>query len=196
MITVGGVVRAYPGEACSGDAFFVDSTPQRVVIALVDALGHGPVAAAAAKLAIDTIRAHVGQSPSSILEACHRSLLRGRGAAISIVALDQQGQGTFAGVGNVSARICPESSKMPLLPTAGVIGHQYRSLRETPFRLPLDSVGFLHSDGVSSRADPTVSPPGPLESTASNLITTWGRSTDDACVVLFAHHGNSRFRSG
>lgn len=194
MIIASGVVRPYPGETASGDAFLVEPTAQGVLMALIDGLGHGPTAAAAAKLAVETIRARVNESPRAILEACHQGLLRGRGAVISVVAIDHQGNGLFSGVGNVSVRLCPQSLKVPiLLPTAGVIGHQHRPLRETAFRLPIDGVGILHSDGVSSRADPLASEPDTLDNTAGRLLSRFGRDSDDACLVLFAHRGGGRF---
>jgi hypothetical protein len=194
MIVASGIVRAYPGESVSGDAFFIEGTPQGLLIALVDGLGHGPIAAEAAKLALETIRTHASESPVTILEACHQKLLRGRGAAISIVRIDHQGRGTFSGVGNVSTHIYPHSSKDPVfLPSAGVIGHRFRPLRETTFRLPNDGVGVLHSDGVSSRLDPIVPLPGTISARASALLSTFGRTTDDPCLVLFAHRGGGRF---
>ena len=194
MIVARGSVRAYPGEARCGDAVLVEETSHGVLLALVDALGHGPVAADAADLAMETIQAHREVRPLAILEACHRTLLRGRGAAISVISFDRQGRGVFAGVGNVSVRILPESPRNAvLLPAAGVIGHRYRPPREAEFRLPLDGVGVLYSDGISSRVDPLEGARTSLVETCAGLLAKHAKPTDDASLIVFAHSGSLRF---
>ena len=194
MIIASGRVRAYPGERRSGDAVFIEETAQGTLLALVDALGHGPTAASTAELAVDTIAAHRHERPARIVEACHERLLRGRGAVISVILLDPRGEGVFAGVGNVSARIHPESPRNAvLLPSAGVVGHRYRTLRELSFRLPGDGIGMLHSDGIGSRVDPLAGPKLLIDAAAESLLATFAKATDDASLILFAHRGGPRF---
>jgi phosphoserine phosphatase RsbX len=196
MIITSGRVRAYPGEPVSGDAVFIAETPQGTLLALVDALGHGPMAASAAELAVETIAAHRHERPARIVEACHERLLRGRGAVMSVILLDPRGEGVFAGVGNVSARLYPESPRNTvLLPSAGVVGHRYRTLRELTFRLPGDGIGMLYSDGISSRVDPLGlgGPKTLIDEAANSLLATFAKASDDASLILFAHRGGPRF---
>jgi phosphoserine phosphatase RsbX len=194
MIITSGRVRAYPGEPVSGDALFIAETPQGTLLALVDALGHGPTAASAAELALETIAAHRNERPARIVEACHQRLLRGRGAVMSVILLDPRGEGVFAGVGNVSARLYPESPRNAvLLPTAGVVGHRYRTLRELTFRLPGDGIGMLYSDGISSRVDPLGGPKTSIDEAADSVLATFAKASDDASLILFAHRGGPRF---
>jgi hypothetical protein len=197
VITASGAVRPYPGESVSGDAFVIEVTGQGHVLALVDALGHGPVAAEVARLAVETIRAHVTETPLQIIEHCHQRLLRGRGAAISVIVIGSDGKGRFAGVGNVRARVFPESVRQPaLIGVAGVVGHRLRTMRETTFTLPIDGLGIIHSDGVSSRIDPIAHKADSTESAARGLLAAYGGRTDDACVLVFAHEASLRFASG
>ncbi|MFT3928528.1 MAG: SpoIIE family protein phosphatase [Myxococcales bacterium] len=194
MISAIGRARAYPGEPRSGDAVLIEEVQGRVLLALVDALGHGPVAASAADLAVATIREHRNERPARILQACHERLLRGRGAAISVITFDASGHGVFAGVGNVSARVYPESRHNPvLLPGSGVIGYRHRTLREVEFRLAGDSVGLLYSDGISSRVDPIDRSRLTLAEASKQLLADFGKPTDDASLILFAHRGSPRF---
>src|SRR5581483_8982625 len=73
-------------------------------IAVIDGVGHGPEAAAAAALAVDALAAHPALGPEESLRLCHGALVGSRGAAISIAHLDPvAGQLSFAGIGNVDA---------------------------------------------------------------------------------------------
>jgi len=194
VIVASGRVRPHPNERVSGDALFIEQTEQRTLLALVDALGHGPAAAAAAELAIETIAAHRHERPAQIVQACHERLLRGRGAVMSVVTIDSKGEGVFAGVGNISVRIYPESPRNAvLLPSVGIVGHRYRPLRELSFRLPGDAAGMLYSDGISSQVDPLGGPKSRIDDTADRLLTMFAKPSDDASLILFAHRGGPRF---
>lgn len=194
MIIASGALRPYPGQKVSGDAFVIEPVANGLLIALVDALGHGPVAAEVAVLAVETIRRNAHEPPLRIIEQCHVRLLRGRGAALSVIHLGHDGTGRFAGVGNVRARLFPESVRAPaLIGVAGVVGHRLRTVRETAFTLAMDGIGVIHSDGVSSRVDPLAHPADSVESSARGLLTSYGGEIDDACVVVFAHERSPRF---
>lgn len=196
MIVAAGAARPYPGERNSGDAFVIEPTPTGLLLALIDGLGHGPHAAAAASVAVRTIRSVAQRNPAAILEVCHRTLHGGRGAAISIIAIDHLGNGSFAGVGNVRARVHPESKATPvLLPVPGVVGQRMRPVKETTFRLPLDGVGILFSDGVTSRVDPIGHESKTQPETAAALLASCAHRTDDASLLLFSRHDTPRFRA-
>jgi hypothetical protein len=194
VIVASAALRPYPGQTVSGDAFVIEATATGLLLALVDALGHGPAAAEAAMLAVEAIRAHVNEAPIAIIQHCHQRLLRSRGAAISVIRIERDGTGRFAGVGNVRARLFPESVKAPaLIGVAGVVGHRLRTMRETQFAMALDGVGIVHSDGVSSRIDPFSHLGNTVQSTADGLLTAYGGETDDACVLVFSQQTNPRF---
>lgn len=187
MIIAAAALRPMPGYAVSGDATVLVPNGAGYLLALVDALGHGPQAAESADVASAVIRAHAAERPKAILEACHAALRHKRGAAISIVSIDGTGHAVHAGVGNVRVRVVPEGvHHVGLVATAGVVGHQIRVIREQNFTLPLDGLGLMHSDGVGSRIDPLAVPRGPIDRMASSLLETWQRDTDDASLVLFA----------
>lgn len=188
MIIAASAVRPFPGYRCSGDAAVIVPHATGCLIALIDALGHGDAAAESAERAVATIRAHAGAQPGQIIHACHAALRQVRGAAIAVLSLTSEGTGLFAGVGNIRVRILPESiHHSGLLSTAGVVGHQIRTVREHAFKLPLDGLGIVHSDGVGSRIDPLAVARAPLDHMASGLLKTWQRDTDDASLILFAH---------
>src|SRR5258706_554983 len=76
----GAAARALAGEKESGDRLLVKRMGSGALLAAADGLGHGAEAAKAAELAIRTAEAHALRPLPEIVEACHRVLLRTRGA--------------------------------------------------------------------------------------------------------------------
>src|SRR6202035_815002 len=88
-------------EVANGDAWRIDWVAGTCRIAVIDGLGHGPQAAAAAEAALNTLGEYPAFAPSAALEACHTALHSTRGAAISIARIDSAARElTYAGVGN------------------------------------------------------------------------------------------------
>src|SRR4051812_27934099 len=105
-LTIAVATRTYPGETVSGDAWTVEWSGPVWRLALVDGLGHGPLAAEAAQAALACLRARPDLDPMAALAACHGALRGTRGAALSIATVDTARQRlTFVGVGNVEARV-------------------------------------------------------------------------------------------
>src|SRR2546427_4142817 len=65
---------ALPGEAESGDRHLVKPVGTGVLVAVVDGLGHGAEAAAAAQAAVAALERHATESPVPLIERCHRAL--------------------------------------------------------------------------------------------------------------------------
>jgi serine phosphatase RsbU (regulator of sigma subunit) len=186
-LTVAGASRPYPGETANGDAWTVDWHAGACRIAVIDGLGHGPQAAAAAQLAVATLAARPGLPPVEALRACHSALQGSRGAAISVACVDAaRGRLIYAGVGNVEARLRVGRTWQRLIAYRGVVGMTLPNVRAFEFELDAAWLLLLHSDGVSARFDPdalgaaTRRAPQAL---ADDILREWGRATDDATVV-------------
>src|ERR1044071_4727239 len=97
-IVVSVASRPYPGERVNGDAHAVHWTGAaageggnghgRCRIAVIDGLGHGPEAAAAAACAVSFLDEHPDLDPAEALRRSHVAMMGTRGAAISIARLD------------------------------------------------------------------------------------------------------------
>src|SRR4051794_18488755 len=123
MIEVAGAGRPYPGESVNGDAWQVDWSNGICRIAVIDGLGHGPDAALAAQAALDTLAAAPGLSPEQGLRVCHQALRKTRGAALSLAQINlTTGHITYAGIGNVEARICQGHNEQRLIAYRGIVG--------------------------------------------------------------------------
>ncbi len=181
--------RPYPGEEANGDAHAVQRHGDVWRIALIDGLGHGPDAAAAARAACDALALHPELPVADALAVCHRALHGTRGAAITVVSLDlAAGAAVFAGVGNVDVRLRQRGRDERYLPQRGIVGGAIPTVR--PLALPLrdpDWLLVLHTDGVSDRfalARDGESPDAALQPLADALLEEWGRATDDATVLI------------
>src|SRR5947199_391590 len=89
-----------PVAELAGDLWAVDWHADTCRIAVVDGLGHGPAAAAAALAAREVLAAHPDLAPEPALRLLHQALRGTRGAAISIAQIETAAnQLIYAGVG-------------------------------------------------------------------------------------------------
>src|SRR5581483_5444017 len=150
---VGGVCLPVAGEQKSGDSWLSQEDVRGLRLTMVDGLGHGNEANAAAVAAIRTARAEIQASATRLIEHIHTALRPTRGGAVAVAEVDPAaGIVRFAGVGNIGAAIVPESGPVRrLVSHAGTAGHQMYRVHE--FTYPWDSSSLLvmHSDGLVSR---------------------------------------------
>jgi hypothetical protein len=121
---------------------------------------------------------------------CHQALLGTRGAVISLAQLDlNRSRLTYAGVGNVEARLWQSTEQQRPIAYRGIVGVAMPTIRS--FDLPLRSswLLLLHTDGISSRftlADFADIVDGGPQLLAEEILRRWARPTDDATVVIAA----------
>ncbi|MET7689139.1 SpoIIE family protein phosphatase [Streptomyces sp. NPDC005483] len=149
----GGVTTSLAQAEHSGDAFSQVRSGTRVTLMLVDGLGHGDKAADASTAAVEELRRCADLPPAEILRHLHAALRATRGAAVGVAQLDEgTGRLTFAGVGNIGARLRTGGEWRPLISHPGIVGAHFPAtvpLREAAWTP--DSLLVLHSDGLPSR---------------------------------------------
>ena len=187
-LLVGAVNTPMPGENVCGDSWAVSLGPDRVVMMLVDGLGHGPQASDAAVEARMVFVENASRSVVEILELAHRALRKTRGAAMAITELDVPRRvARFAGVGNIAGTIFSAESTRGMVSYSGIVGREIRKLQEFTYPFPPGAIAMMHSDGIASRC--TVNTfPGLLQRHPSLLAgMVWReymRGTDDATLVI------------
>ena len=187
----------YPGERRCGDAFLVKENGEAVLIAVVDALGHGDEAADIAEQAVASLGQTADPSAVGCLTACHTALLGSRGAAVTVGSIDlNRGELVWVGVGNVEAAALrggangrPVSRvRVPL--RGGVVGYHLPPLRESTASLAAGSVLVLATDGVVLTSLEAVDLSLEPLALARHLHAAYARTDDDALVLV------ARWRSG
>src|SRR5262245_42942594 len=94
--------RALRGERESGDRFLVSVLQASTLFAVVDGIGHGHEAAAAAEVALRVLREHAAEPIPQLVGLCHEALRETRGVVASLAHFDEDHHAlTWIGVGNV-----------------------------------------------------------------------------------------------
>ncbi len=187
--------RAIPGQTVSGDLHVVRAFPHGVLIAVVDGLGHGDEATAAARAAVEVLAQNPGESVITLVHRCHRALLNTRGAVMTLVSINTHDDtATMLGVGNVEAallRANPQGlrPRESVLLRGGVVGYQLPALHASfvPFA-PGDLVVFA-TDGVREDFADELTAGEPPAELVDRIMERKFRGTDDGLVLACKYLG-------
>lgn len=187
-IRVGGVCIAKTGEDVPGDAWTASLTRDTATVAVVDGLGHGPIAATAAGAAVRVFAAHPQEELPRLMEDAHGALRPTRGAAVGIARIHAaQSRVDFAGVGNIAGTIAADESVRRVVSLNGIVGHEMRKVQTFSYPWTASSVLLLQSDGISTSWN-AASYPGLMQHDpgliAAVIYRDHCRGTDDATVVV------------
>ncbi|HET9390178.1 MAG TPA: ATP-binding SpoIIE family protein phosphatase [Steroidobacteraceae bacterium] len=150
-LEIGAVCLPKAGETVCGDAWTVQGTPGRYTALVADGLGHGMEAARAATAAIGVPSRRPEDDPAQLIELCHRVLAPTRGAAVAVARLSGGGEkGSFAGVGNIAARVEMPDTRRQLVSHNGTLGHTMRRVQQFDFNFAPGGLLILHSDGLAT----------------------------------------------
>jgi anti-sigma regulatory factor (Ser/Thr protein kinase) len=178
-----------PHEHESGDRWSV-GLGDSVSALVVDGLGHGPEAAAAAVAAVSAFgTAHAGD-PLTYLRRANDAMRGTRGGVLGVASIDPgRDELRYSGVGNVSARVVLGSTHRHLVSLGGTLGthEQAPHARSELVRWERGSTLVLASDGVRSSWDAGAYDGlfghDPLL-VAAVLQRDHGRGNDDATVLV------------
>jgi anti-sigma regulatory factor (Ser/Thr protein kinase) len=140
------------GETVCGDAWSADYTSGRSIYIVADGLGHGPLAAEAAREAVRIFHEDASLSPARILADVHAALTKTRGAAVSIAEiLHTQETLNFAGVGNVAGAVFRDGKTRSMVSMNGTLGHTIGKIQQFSYPWEKNSTLIMHSDGLGTR---------------------------------------------
>ena len=150
----GAVSEPIRGEEECGDGWGLHRFADSLVLMLVDGLGHGALAAEAAREAEQVLARAPGDSPLQIVQDIHDALRKTRGAAVAVARIQPtKGVLCFAGVGNISASIVSPGTSRSMASHNGTAGHLMPRIQEFTYPWNADSILVMHSDGLVSRWD-------------------------------------------
>jgi hypothetical protein len=187
-VRVGVISLPLRGEPICGDGWKVKTTADGVLLMVVDGLGHGTLAADAAREANRVLAVTDSASPADILRDCHNALRKTRGAAAAVAVMGRgHGNLLFAGLGNISAVIANRQGTRGLASHNGTVGHQMHRIQEFTMPWTDNSILIMHSDGLATRWDLDDYPgiwgkhPSLL---AAVLYRDFARERDDVTVLV------------
>jgi negative regulator of sigma-B (phosphoserine phosphatase) len=181
-VTVEYVTVPREGEKDNGDAALVRRSDDLVLIAVIDALGHGPHAAEAAAAGTRYLEeAPLQVGIRRLVEDLHERLRGTRGAA-AMLLLIRGNKLEGCGVGNVGLR--SYRTRIPAMLTPGVLGGSITRLRLFEAELDAGNRIILYSDGISSRFDDEGARGAPALVTCRAIMDRYRKPHDDATVLV------------
>jgi negative regulator of sigma-B (phosphoserine phosphatase) len=196
LVETGAAGLALEGQASSGDRCVVKPFSTGALVAVVDGLGHGEDAAAAAARAVLTLESHAEESVIALVRRCHEDLRGTRGAVISLASFSSRDNTvTWMGVGNVDGRLLRWSDRRreaneSLLLRAGVVGVQLPPLGAAVLPVATGDILILATDGIHREFDRAVNLAASPQKVADRILAEHRRATDDALVLVSRYRGD------
>jgi len=179
-----------PGETETGDGHLVRRASYGVLVGVIDGLGHGAEAAAAARVAVATLEHHVEEPLVALVRRCHERLLGTRGVVLSLASFRTADRMmTWIGVGNVEGvlvRADPRAGATDgsLLLRGGVVGVRVPDLHASVLRVEPGDTLIFATDGIRSDFARTVHRSEPPDRLAEDILARHRKDTDDALVLV------------
>lgn len=193
-IECGVAASVLPGQTEMGDRHVFVQLKNGALVAVIDGLGHGQGAAAAAKMAVAVLEDNAKESVIKLVRLCHEKLKATRGVVMSLAHFNSaEDTITWLGIGNVEGvllhrnrygRVAREG--LPL--RGGVVGDRLPPLMASIVPVTRGDTLIFVTDGVrpnfadNFRADS-------VQATANTVLANFGRGTDDALVLVARYSG-------
>jgi serine phosphatase RsbU (regulator of sigma subunit) len=199
LIEWGVATLALPGESQSGDLHLVKPVGAGVLVAVVDGLGHGAEAATAAQAAVAALERHATESPTSLIERCHRALKGTRGVVMSVALFARPERSmTWVGVGNVEGLLLhgdgPAGSGAPresLVTRGGIVGSELPRLHPVVLPIARGDTLLFATDGIREGFAEGLPPEATPQQLADQILARHGKGTDDALVLVARYLGGT-----
>lgn len=194
----GVAVAPLAGELRSGDHYVVTPFSAGVLIAVLDGIGHGEEAAAASESASAVLEKYAEEPVIALVQRCHQELRETRGVVISLASFNaRHGLMTWLAVGNVHGALLRNTASFPqaeesLLLRAGVVGAQLPPLQAAVLPVGTGDTVIFTTDGIQGNFERTLALSQPPQKAAEDILARYGKSTDDALVLVARYLGNHR----
>jgi negative regulator of sigma-B (phosphoserine phosphatase) len=181
--------RPLAGQTASGDMYLMKPCRGRVLIAVVDGLGHGTEAAEAAAQAIAALDACAPVSLELLVTLCHEKIAETRGVTLTVASIETlRGEMDWLGVGNVEAVLLPAGEsrrrKKAVVLRSGIVGDRLPTLRASTVPVEPGDLLVIATDGVGGGFSDFVDRKAAPRRIAADIIRECGRTSDDALVLV------------
>jgi negative regulator of sigma-B (phosphoserine phosphatase) len=190
--------RPIHGERLSGDTHVVATTPNGMLVAVIDGLGHGTQARIAARAAADAAIRYADAPLTEIVRHCHEEIRTTRGAVLSLAFFRPEDDTmTWLGVGNVTGMLFRENKAgvrsdryEGLFAQGGVVGYRLPPLCIRTLAIRANDTLIFATDGIAdgfSIERPIARSP---KRVADEILARYGKTTDDALVLVARYAGS------
>ena len=182
-------------ELESGDLHVVVPFPGGALVALIDGLGHGPEARAAASAAAALLEAHASDSVLVLVQRCHDALRKTRGAAMSLASFRTEDSSmTWLGIGNVGGVLVLGNGELAagIGARGGVVGYQIPMLRASTVHVSPGDTLIMATDGIRGGFTADLAINHEPQEIAESTLARFAKGSDDAHVVVARYLGGQR----
>ncbi|OBH84961.1 stage II sporulation protein M [Mycobacterium scrofulaceum] len=191
--------RPLPSEYTSGDrGLALDIDGAAALFGVVDGLGHGPEAAAAALRAVEAVTRSSTERLEVLIQLCHRVLEGTRGVAMTLARVDFAANTlTWTGVGNVTADLVAKSPtgvqiRSSARLTAGIVGYRIPEIKPAQvISMRPGDLLVISTDGITENYLDHIDFSATAVVIAEELLGKDAKETDDAMVLAARHRGVS-----
>ena len=187
--------RPMSGQSVSGDLHLVKRFDQRVLVAVIDGVGHGDEAAAAARTAADILENYPGETTISLFKRCHEALVKTRGVVLTVAILDTvESSMTWLGVGNVEGRLFRADAgashpRESVLLRGGLVGYQLPALQASVIPVAAGDLLILATDGIHAAFEEGINLNETPRQIADKILGRHFKGNDDALVLVARYPG-------
>lgn len=156
LMDIGAVNVPINGEQVSGDGWAAAESNDRTVLMAADGLGHGVLAADAARAAEKVFRERSFLGPKDLLKYIHDSIRHTRGAAVAIAeVIHAKNMLKYSGLGNITGLLHTAEKSRNMVSMNGTAGGEARKMQEFSYPFaPAENSGppliIMHSDGIAT----------------------------------------------
>lgn len=188
MMRFGMARRSYRHNPWCGDDAFTYQDEARILLAVVDGLGHHLRAAHAAEAAVTRLAECAHLPAPEMLHAVKEALADTVGAALTLAIIDRaRGRLQACGVGNVELHLVTPRRVFRFVGEPGIVGEGVTPCRTELFAYRPGDLVILFSDGVRSAFGAgglrDIRRPDP-QRIANRILQEYARPSDDALVLV------------
>ena len=183
----GVAARGLGGARESGDLHLVRETPEGMLLAVMDGLGHGPEAAVAARLCASVLDEYANEGLDETIARCHVRLQGTRGVAISMCFFQfSEASWSWIGVGNVAGVLLRAGGKQRefLMQRSGVVGRRLPRVTVSRLRAEPEDTLVLATDGIRADFSHEMSLLGGPQQIAERILGKHATGSDDALALV------------
>ena len=190
-MNVGVISRPKKGFSANGDSYVIEKIDQKILISVIDGIGHGVHADNAATKCVNTIKKYIQSSEDCnliiLFNRCHEALKSTDGVVMASVLVDApHGTIRYAGIGNIATRIIGMKNIYPIS-RGGIVGYNMPAVKEYTYPYKRGDLILMYTDGIISRinSDLCIRLQNLEEQTiAEELFKQYARDDDDATLLV------------
>lgn len=181
--------RPYMGCKVNGDVYYIKESNNKVILALIDGLGHGIEANKAAQRAKELLEENNYKPMKELLYSIDNGMKHTRGAVIGVCIINKDSKSfEYGSIGNVQLRYIFNNKTRKFIATHGTLGVSFNTkvnVQQSSYEN--GGIIVMNTDGISNKWEYAEYSSIPKQNPAvlSNMISRdFAKDNDDATVLV------------